>query len=67
MKDALSRSKGNPKKRLMMVYDVCKTKRICEGGADLDSKKDEAGEAVPEDKKKVRSDRIHKSTRTVFY
>ncbi|GAU97819.1 hypothetical protein RvY_09050 [Ramazzottius varieornatus] len=52
MKEALSRSKGNPKKRLMMVYDVCKAKKICEGGAEIDSKKDDAGEAVPEDKKK---------------
>ena len=47
MKEALARTKNNPKKRLNDVYDVCKTKKICEGGADLDTKKkDELGESI---------------------
>lgn len=55
MKDAISRSRGNPKKRLQLVYDVCKAKSICEGGADIDSKKPEDGEngGGDDSKKKV--------------
>lgn len=56
MKEAITRTRGNPKKRLQMVYDVCKTKSICEGGADLDSKKPEEGDVEGDDsKKKVRN------------
>ena len=52
MKDALQKTKGNPKKRMEEVYNVCKGRTICEGGPDLDTKKDEEGSV--DDKKKVR-------------
>lgn len=30
------KSKGQPRKRLAYVYDLCKGKQICEGGEDMD-------------------------------
>lgn len=30
------KSKGQPRKRLTYVYDLCKGKHICEGGEDMD-------------------------------
>uniref|UniRef100_A0AC34FZM2 DNA-directed RNA polymerase n=1 Tax=Panagrolaimus sp. ES5 TaxID=591445 RepID=A0AC34FZM2_9BILA len=31
VKDVLSKTRGNYKKRLTMIYDLCKTKSCCEG------------------------------------
>lgn len=30
------KSKGQPRKRLAFVYDLCKGKNICEGGDEMD-------------------------------
>ena len=38
MKEILSRSVGQPKKRLSHVYDLCRLRRICEGGDTVDKK-----------------------------
>ncbi|XP_026545261.1 DNA-directed RNA polymerase II subunit RPB1 [Notechis scutatus] len=38
IKDILTKSKGQPKKRLTHVYDLCKGKNICEGGEEMDNK-----------------------------
>ena len=38
MLEVLARSVGQPKKRLSHVYDLCRTRRICEGGDTLDNK-----------------------------
>ena len=38
MKEILHRSIGQPKKRLSHVYDMCRTRRICEGGDVIDKK-----------------------------
>lgn len=38
IKDILGKSKGQPRKRLMHVYDLCKGKNICEGGEEMDNK-----------------------------
>uniref|UniRef100_A0A663FK03 DNA-directed RNA polymerase subunit n=1 Tax=Aquila chrysaetos chrysaetos TaxID=223781 RepID=A0A663FK03_AQUCH len=38
IKDILGKSKGQPKKRLTHVYDLCKGKNICEGGEEMDHK-----------------------------
>ena len=51
MKEAIQRSKGNPKKRLEVVYNLCKGRTICEGGTDLDTKKDENEGSIDEKKK----------------
>lgn len=34
------KSKGQPRKRLAYVYDLCKGKTVCEGGEDMDLNKD---------------------------
>lgn len=34
----MAKSKGQPKKRLTHVYDLCKGKNICEGGEEMDNK-----------------------------
>lgn len=44
IKDIVSKSKGYPRKRLAHVYDLCKSKRVCEGGDEMDVIKNENGE-----------------------
>lgn len=34
------KSKGQPRKRLAFVYDLCKGKNICEGGDEMDVAKE---------------------------
>lgn len=34
------KSKGQQRKRLAFIYDLCKGKNICEGGDELDINKD---------------------------
>jgi len=34
------KSKGQPRKRLTFVYDLCKGKNICEGGDEMDVNKE---------------------------
>lgn len=34
------KSKGQPRKRLAFVYDLCKGKNICEGGDEMDLNKE---------------------------
>jgi hypothetical protein len=34
------KSKGQPRKRLTFVYDLCKGKNICEGGDEMDIQKE---------------------------
>ena len=38
IKDILVKSKGQPRKRLTHVYELCKGKNICEGGEEMDNK-----------------------------
>ncbi|EDV95382.1 DNA-directed RNA polymerase II subunit RPB1 [Drosophila grimshawi] len=40
IKEIVMKSKGQPRKRLAYVYDLCKGKTICEGGEDMDLAKD---------------------------
>ncbi|KAH8273032.1 hypothetical protein KR018_000950 [Drosophila ironensis] len=40
IKEIVMKSKGQPRKRLAYVYDLCKGKTICEGGEDMDLTKD---------------------------
>uniref|UniRef100_A0A0P6DBI8 DNA-directed RNA polymerase subunit n=1 Tax=Daphnia magna TaxID=35525 RepID=A0A0P6DBI8_9CRUS len=41
IKEVLVKSKGQPRKRMAHVYDLCKGKNICEGGDEIDIGKDE--------------------------
>ncbi|KAK3924047.1 DNA-directed RNA polymerase II subunit RPB1 [Frankliniella fusca] len=40
IKEIVMKSKGQPRKRLTFVYDLCKGKHICEGGDEMDMNKD---------------------------
>jgi DNA-directed RNA polymerase II subunit RPB1 len=40
VKDILSKSKHHPRHRLQYIYDLAKTKTVCEGGDSMDSKFD---------------------------
>lgn len=52
----MSKTKGQPRKRLTHVYDLCKGRNICEGGDEMDTKM-EGKDAVhdEEPKKQVRT------------
>ncbi|KAI1289307.1 DNA-directed RNA polymerase II subunit RPB1 [Halotydeus destructor] len=41
IKEIVSDTRGNPRRRLALVYDMCKGKNICEGGEDIDIKQKE--------------------------
>ena len=40
------KSKGQPRKRITHVYDLCKGKKICEGGDEMDTNADNPDETV---------------------
>jgi hypothetical protein len=40
IKEVVMKSKGQPRKRLTFVYDLCKGKNICEGGDEMDIHKE---------------------------
>lgn len=40
VKDILAKSKNHPRHRLQYIYDLAKTKSVCEGGDSMDSKFD---------------------------
>ncbi len=39
------KSKGQPRKRLAFIYDLCKGKNICEGGDEMDLNRENVDEA----------------------
>lgn len=41
MKDIISKSKGYPQKRLAHVYNLCKARKVCEGGDEMEKKKND--------------------------
>ena len=38
VKDIVSKSKGQPRRRLQYIYDLAKAKSVCEGGDTMDKK-----------------------------
>ena len=36
VKTILRKTRGQPKKRLLHVYELCKKKRVCQGGEEMD-------------------------------
>ena len=36
VKAVLAKSKGQPRKRMTHMYDLCKAKKVCEGGDEMD-------------------------------
>jgi len=54
VKEILSKTKHNPRKRLLNIYDLCKVKRICEGGDELESAQNLQADTVEDlEKEKV--------------
>ena len=49
MKEVLSKSKNYPQKRLAAVYNLCKGRKVCEGGDEMDKKKDDNAEENPDE------------------
>lgn len=44
MKDIIKKSRSVPKRRLQHIYDLARTKSVCEGGANADKDQDAMGE-----------------------
>ncbi|XP_033117859.1 DNA-directed RNA polymerase II subunit RPB1-like [Anneissia japonica] len=40
LKEVIRKSKGQPRKRMTHVYDLCKGKKLCEGGDEMDNQFD---------------------------
>lgn len=55
MKEILSKSQNQPHKRLQHIYDLCKGKKICEGGDIVDEKQPGGHDIDETEKKMVRS------------
>ena len=51
MKDIVAKSHNQPLKRLQHIYDLCKGKKICEGGDIVDEK--QPGQENDETEKKM--------------
>ena len=47
----MARSKGYPGKRLAHIYDLCKSRKVCEGGDEMDTKKEDQEGGEGEQKK----------------
>ncbi|XP_050530949.1 DNA-directed RNA polymerase II subunit RPB1-like isoform X3 [Daktulosphaira vitifoliae] len=46
VKEIIMKTKGQPKKRLLFIYDLCKGKSICEGGNELDINKENINDPI---------------------
>ena len=44
VKEIVLKSKGQPRKRLAFIYDLCKGKNICEGGDEMDMNRENVDE-----------------------
>lgn len=42
------KTKGQPRKRLSFVYDLCKGKNICEGGDEMDLNRENVDDPNPQ-------------------
>lgn len=40
VREIVTKSKGQPRKRLLHIYNLCKSKMICEGGDEVDLSRD---------------------------
>lgn len=44
VKEIVMKTKGQPRKRLAFVYELCKGKNICEGGDEMDLNRENVDE-----------------------
>ncbi|KAM0727491.1 DNA-directed RNA polymerase II subunit RPB1 [Formica fusca] len=51
IKEIVMKTKGQPRKRLAFVYDLCKSKSICEGGDEMDINKENTESQPQADRK----------------
>ena len=51
MKEILTKSQNQPQRRLQHIYDLCKGKKICEGGDIVDE--NQPGHDIDETERKV--------------
>lgn len=49
----MSKTHGHGRKRIVHIYELCKGKKICEGGDEIDQKMDGLGERNGDETKKV--------------
>lgn len=49
--DILKKTTGNPKKRLALIYDLCKSKSVCEGAAEKEEMPDDPDDPMNDSKK----------------
>ncbi|CAJ0594393.1 unnamed protein product [Cylicocyclus nassatus] len=43
VKDILRKTQGNPRRRLALIYDICKSKVVCDGGNEIENQNPEEG------------------------
>ncbi|EFN79616.1 DNA-directed RNA polymerase II subunit RPB1 [Harpegnathos saltator] len=51
IKEVIMKTKGQPRKRLTHIYDLCKSKNICEGGDEMDINKENSENQPPVERK----------------
>ncbi|KAK2717573.1 hypothetical protein QYM36_006380 [Artemia franciscana] len=51
IKEVILKTKGQPRKRLAAIYDLCKGKNICEGGDEMDMARDQEDLSLSQAKK----------------
>ncbi|KHJ98119.1 hypothetical protein OESDEN_01890 [Oesophagostomum dentatum] len=44
VKDIIRKTQGNPRRRLALIYDMCKSKVVCDGGNEVENQNPEEGE-----------------------
>ncbi|KAK6028148.1 MutS domain V protein [Ostertagia ostertagi] len=44
VKDIIRKTQGNPRRRLTLIYDMCKSKVVCDGGNEIESVNPEEGD-----------------------
>ncbi|KAK6730881.1 hypothetical protein RB195_007384 [Necator americanus] len=44
VKDIIRKTQGNPRRRLALIYDMCKSKIVCDGGNEVENQNPEDGE-----------------------
>ncbi|EYC06183.1 hypothetical protein Y032_0077g1077 [Ancylostoma ceylanicum] len=44
VKDIIRKTQGNPRRRLALIYDMCKSKIVCDGGNEVENQNPEEGE-----------------------
>jgi hypothetical protein len=60
VKEIVSKSHGQPKKRMQHIYDLCKGKNVCEGGDEMDTTLAASQEQADDADKKIVSPTVQR-------